>query len=289
MTVIAVANPASGSGKATQLLTELISKAPFKIIPIHCPSAIESSQMLRAKIQSEDVTDVVAIGGDGLVHLCIQEIAQTKIKLHVIPAGTGNDFASSCGRSKIEILSTISEISKGSTSQIDLGLVTFSSGKHWFGQVLSTGFDAIVNERANRIRFIKGQMKYKIATLLVLLRFKPIQYRLVIDGENRTLDAMLVSVANGPSYGGGMLICPMADRNDGFLDVIIIKPVSKFELLRVFPKVFSGSHVSHPKIQFIRAKNISIDAETLAFADGEFISQLPINVVAVSDALVIAN
>ena len=289
MTVLAVANPVSGSGKATQLLTELISKAPLKIVPILYPSAIQSSKMLRREIKSKGVTDVVAIGGDGLVHLCLQEIAQTRIKFHVIPAGTGNDFATSTGRSKNNISRTISEISNGSISMSDLGLITHSSGQRWFGQVLSTGFDAIVNERANRIRFIKGQMKYNIATLLVLFRFKPIRYRLEIDGEERTLDAMLVSVANGPSYGGGMLICPMADRSDGFLDVIIIKPVSKFELLRVFPKVFSGSHVTHPKIEFLRVKNISIEADTVAFADGEYISQLPIIVAAVSDALAMAN
>lgn len=289
MTVLAVANPVSGSGKATQLLTELISKAPLKIVPILYPSAIQSSKMLRREIQSKGVTDVVAIGGDGLVHLCLQEIAQTRIKFHVIPAGTGNDFATSTGRSKNDISRTISEISNGSISMSDLGLITHSSGQRWFGQVLSTGFDAIVNERANRMRFIKGQMKYNIATLLVLFRFKPIRYRLEIDGEERTLDAMLVSVANGPSYGGGMLICPMANRYDGFLDVIIIKPVSKFELLRVFPKVFSGSHVTHPKIEFLRVKNISIEADTVAFADGEYISQLPIIVAAVSDALAMAN
>jgi len=289
VTVLAVANPVSGSGKATQLLTELISKAPLKIVPILYPSAIQSSKMLRREIKSKGVTDVVAIGGDGLVHLCLQEIAQTRIKFHVIPAGTGNDFATSTGRSKNDISRTISEISNGSISMSDLGLITHSSGQRWFGQVLSTGFDAIVNERANRIRFIKGQMKYNIATLLVLFRFKPIRYRLEIDGEERTLDAMLVSVANGPSYGGGMLICPMANRYDGFLDVIIIKPVSKFELLRVFPKVFSGSHVTHPKIEFLRVKNISIEADTVAFADGEYISQLPIIVAAVSDALAMAN
>lgn len=86
-----------------------------------------------------------------------------------------------------------------------------------------------------------------------------------------------------------MIICPMADRTDGLLDVIIIKPVSKFELLKVFPKVFSGSHVNHPQIEFLRIRSISIQAQTIAYADGEYISQLPISISVVPKALALAN
>ena len=289
MKVLAVANPVSGKGKAKILLTNLINLAPFEVIPLIHPTAAQTSEQLRTEIDKGDVTDVVAIGGDGMVHLCLQEIAEKKIDFHVIAAGTGNDFAHTGGRKSKSLSAVVSQLSEGSSSRIDLGLVTYAGGKRWFGQVLSTGFDAIVNKRANGLRLIKGQMKYNIATILVLFRFKPIRYHLNIDGVPRTLDAMLISVANGPSYGGGMMICPMADRTDGLLDVIIIKPVSKFELLKVFPKVFSGSHVNHPQIEFLRIRSISIQAQTIAYADGEYISQLPISISVVPKALALAN
>jgi diacylglycerol kinase (ATP) len=88
---------------------------------------------------------------------------------------------------------------------------------------------------------------------------------------------MLVSIANGPTYGGGMKIVPDADRTDGYLDIMILAEVSKFELLRVFPKVFSGGHKNHPAVSFHRTKTFSLQAAALAYADGEFIGDLPIH------------
>jgi diacylglycerol kinase (ATP) len=170
-------------------------------------------------------------------------------------------------------------------TEIDLGRTHNETGSQWFGQVLSTGFDSLVNERANRFRFIKGQIKYTIATLLELPLFRPYKYQIITPKGTRNISAMLIAIANGPSYGGGMQICPAADRTDGFFDVMVLHPVSKFELLRVFPKVFQGKHINHPAVEFIRLSKLTLESEAVAYADGERIGALPMNIEIVPRAL----
>jgi diacylglycerol kinase (ATP) len=95
---------------------------------------------------------------------------------------------------------------------------------------------------------------------------------------------MLIAIGNGRSYGGGMLVCPQAHMNDGLFDVMILEPVSKLEFLKVFPKVYSGSHLSHPKVSTFRTKRISIHADAVAYADGERIGAAPISAECVPSA-----
>ena len=108
---------------------------------------------------------------------------------------------------------------------------------------------------------------------------------MVTPGGTRKIPAMLIAVANGASYGGGMLICPSADRRDGLFEVMVLHPVSKVELLKVFPKVFKGKHVSHPAVEFIKVAKLTLESNAIAYADGEKIGSLPINIEIVPKAL----
>jgi diacylglycerol kinase (ATP) len=155
---------------------------------------------------------------------------------------------------------------------IDLGLVD----SEWFGAILSTGFDSVVNEKANRMRHPNGQMKYNLAIAMELPKFKPMQYTIGLENQAIQTEAMLIAVANGSSYGGGMLVCPDADMQDGLFDVMVLRPVSKFEFLKVFPKVFKGAHVDHPKVDIYRSRKVSLSAPAIAYADGERIGGLPV-------------
>ena len=101
------------------------------------------------------------------------------------------------------------------------------SGSRYFATVLCAGFDALVNERANRMTWPKGQMRYNIATLSELRVFRPLHYTLDLDGKQLKIDAMMVSVGNGPSFGGGLRITEGALLDDGMLDVVVIKPMSR--------------------------------------------------------------
>lgn len=283
-----VVNSKAGKGRASKLANqfeELLNSnnLPYEIIK---ESTYEETVLkYRLSIASGKFDKVIAIGGDGLVNLCLQEIAERNIGLAVVPAGTGNDFARAVGSHKKNVDTIFNFIASQDPTSIDLGLVTGDFGRRWYVQVLSTGFDALVNNLANRITWPRGQIKYTLATILTLARFNPISYELIIDDKTVKQNLMLLSVANGETYGGGMRICPDASNSDGIFDILLVHPVSKIVLLTIFPKVFAGKHVPHPKIEIIRAKNIKLSANASAFADGEFVSKLPIEIANVQNAL----
>ena len=283
-----VVNSKAGKGRANRLAGkfEILLKSnnlPYEII--NKATYEETFSEYRLSIASGKFEKVVAIGGDGLVNLCLQEVAEQNIGLSVIPAGTGNDFARAVGSYRKSVNEIFNVVRSQEPTSIDLGLVTGAFGKRWYVQVLSTGFDALVNNLANTINWPRGQMKYTLATLLTLARFKPIPYELIIDDKHFKQDFMLLSVANGETYGGGMRICPDASNSDGVFDILLVHPVSKIVLLSIFPKVFTGRHVPHPKIDIIRGKKVQLSAEATAFADGEFVSKLPIEITNVKNAL----
>jgi diacylglycerol kinase (ATP) len=129
-------------------------------------------------------------------------------------------------------------------------------------------------------------MRYNLATLAELRVFEPLPYLLELDGEERTLDAMLVAVGNGESFGGGLRITHGASLDDGLLDVVIIKPMSKAKLVRTYPRLFSGSHVGIPEYEHHRVRSVTVAAPGIsAYADGERIGALPLTVEAVPQAL----
>ncbi|MGA0083432.1 MAG: diacylglycerol/lipid kinase family protein, partial [Candidatus Nanopelagicales bacterium] len=276
-----VVNSKAGKGKSSYLAGKLekllkSNKLPYEVI--NNSTFDETLFDFQQKIKSGNIKKVVAIGGDGLVNLCLQEIAESDIALAVIPAGTGNDFARAVGVYKKSVEEIFNAIRSQDPTAIDLGLVTGDFGRRWYVQVLSTGFDALVNNLANKITWPKGQIKYTLATIFTLARFKPIKYELIIDDKEFNQNLMLLSVANGETYGGGMRICPNASNSDGIFDILLVHPVSKIVLLTIFPKVFAGKHIPHPKIEIFHGKEVKILADATAFADGEFISKLPIEI-----------
>jgi diacylglycerol kinase (ATP) len=151
---------------------------------------------------------------------------------------------------------------------------------------LATGFDALVNGRANALPWPKGSMRYPLATLAELRVFSALNYRLTIDGRPRELEAMFVAIGNTCSYGGGMLICPEADPYDGLLDVTIIHPVGRLKLLRLFPEMYSGKFVRDPCVEQLRVREVRIEGPGLVgFGDGEMIAAAPLRVCSVPRAL----
>jgi len=285
---LVVSNSSAGKGKGRILAHDfinLLSDNGLENKLIDCDTFAETSILLEKEIQSNRYNYLIAVGGDGLVNLCVQMVAEKQICLGVIPAGTGNDFARATGFNGKSVGEIFSIIFKSKPIKIDLGKAVSADGSKWFVQVLSTGFDAIVNSLANRMVWPRGKSKYTIATILILSRFKSIPYKFEIDGKAIEQNAMLLVVANGESYGGGMRICPGASNSDGIFDILIVRPVTKIVLLTIFPKVFKGNHIPHPKIDVYKGKHVKISGPTVSYADGEFVSQLPIEVTNVPNAL----
>lgn len=226
---------------------------------------------------------LVVVGGDGMVNLGVNLVADTAIPLGIIPSGTGNDVSRGLGitvkapeRATQSLLAAL----QAPPRIIDGGFVTRSDGStSWFAGVLSAGFDAIVNERANQMRWPRGAQRYNLALLRELAMLKPIRYRLTLDGESIETDAVLVAIANNVSLGGGMLITPEAKIDDGLLDVFVVQPLSRTAFLRIFPRVFKGTHVTDARVSIRRARRIRVDADNVvAYADGERVAGLPLDV-----------
>jgi len=152
--------------------------------------------------------------------------------------------------------------------------------------VVNTGYDARVGIRGASMAKAWGSLAYAVAALAELRRFEPVTYRIRIDGEERTLPAMFITVANGGYCGGGMHIAPTASITDGLLDLTIVHPVSSATLLRLLPKMFNGSFVTDPAIERCMAKEVVIDGDGLVgIADGEALGGPPLGLTCEPGAL----
>ncbi len=282
-----VINPVAGRGKGSESgarVCAILNRENVAFEIVSGTNATATSERLSQFLSRfPTASGVISVGGDGLAHLVLQHVASTSIPFLVIPAGTGNDFARTLGWSVQQSDSEETLVMRALSTRpapIDLGLVD----SEWFGAILSTGFDSIVNERANHMRWPRGPAKYNVAMLQEIVKFQPRHYSIIL--ENRVIDtqAMLIAIGNGQSYGGGMQVCPDANLHDGLFDVMILKPISTIEFLKVFPKVYKGLHIEHPAVEIFRSRSVKIDADAVAYADGERIGALPIMAENVSGA-----
>ncbi|MCX6395123.1 MAG: diacylglycerol kinase [Propionibacteriales bacterium] len=282
--IAVLTNPTSGKGKGNDVAAVVVprlSDAGFEVSALVGRDADEASDLARRAV-TDGVETLVVIGGDGMVHLAAQALAGTSTRLGLVPAGTGNDVARAVGLPRKDPLAATDVIIGGKERAIDLARI----GNRYYVTVLAAGFDAIVNERANEMTWPKGQMRYNLATLAELRTFSPIPYVIEVDGEQHRFEAMMVAVGNTESFGGGMKITAGAVMDDGILDVVAIMPMSKLELIRTFPKLFSGTHVEHPKYRHFAGKSITVAAPGIvAYADGERMSALPLTVEVAPQAL----
>lgn len=281
-TLLVVANPLSGKGRSLKIAAKFKARAALSGYHVDVIDIFGRDEMLRAvldrlKENRESIIGIVCVGGDGLLHCLLPVITEFNLPFTVIPTGTGNDFAREIGALGRTLDQTVSKFSDDPAA-IDSVMIKGDGREMRACQVLSLGFDALVNERANSFRYVKGKLKYVIAIIRELPVFKPMYFEITIDGRDYSRSAMLIAIANGPSYGGGMRICPSARFDDGLLDVLILSQVSILELIRVFPKVYSGTHISHPAVEIIQGKEISVNAPATAYADGEYVSRLPISI-----------
>ncbi len=270
-------NPTAGKGRGAAARAAALPRlrdAGFVVRDLHGIDGDEALDLARNAI-ADGVWALVVCGGDGMVHLAVQAVAGTTTHLGIIPAGTGNDVARYVDIPRKDPVAAADRVIASSPRRLDLA----RSGSKWFVTVLAAGFDAVVNERANAMTWPRGQMRYNLATLAELRTFEPLPYVLELDGVTRRLDAMLVAVGNGPSFGGGLRITEGALLDDGMLDVVIIKPMSKAGLVRTYPKLFKGTHVSHPQYEHHRVRTVTVAAPGIvSYADGERFGALPLTI-----------
>jgi diacylglycerol kinase (ATP) len=287
-----IVNPTSGKNTGARIGTEaltLLRAAGADILDLSAADARGAMERGRAAVAERAVDAVVVAGGDGMVHLGANLCAGTDVPLGVVAAGTGNDIARELGLPVRDAAKAVERILAGATRRVDAARHTTASGEaRWFVGVLAAGFDAVVNERANQWRWPRGPMRYNLAIARELSVFRAIPYVLELDGRRVETRAMLVAVGNGPAYGGGMRVTPDAQFDDGLLDVLVLHRISTPEFLRVFPRVFKGTHTSHPAVEVHRVRQVRLEAlGIVSYADGERFAPLPLTVDAVPGALTV--
>jgi diacylglycerol kinase (ATP) len=290
--VAVLVNPTAGRGRHRDTLPAILRRLTgggHDVQVISAPDA-DAARDAAAAAVAGGAGALVAAGGDGTVHLGFQAVAGTGVGFGAIPLGTGNDFVREVGLPLDPFAAAdtiVAALRDGTRRPVDLARMEAASGMvRWFGAVLGAGFDSIVNERANRMRFPRGPRRYDLATYAELIRLRPRTYTLRVDGEEHRVEAVLVAVGNTPSYGGGMRIAPAADATDGLLDLVVVGAISRTTLVRLKPLVYKGTHVLHPKVRCFRAATVGIEAEGItAYVDGERAAALPVTVTAAPGAL----
>nr|MDT0657585.1 diacylglycerol kinase [Micromonospora sp. DSM 115978] len=290
--VAVLANPTAARGRHRALLPAVLDRLGVAGRPIRLLTARTAEEALgqcHAAV-ADGAGALVAVGGDGTVHLALQAVAGTPVPFGPVPAGTGNDFAEQTGFPTDPLAAAdviASALRAGRTRPVDLARITDASGgTRWFGAVLAAGFDAIVNERANRMRWPRGPRRYDLAILAELARLRPRRYTLTLDDQHYDVDAVLVAIGNCASYGGGMRICPAADPTDGLLDVVVGGRMTRRHLMRIKPRVYRGTHVTDALVRSYRARTVRVGADgIIGYADGERIGPLPLTITAVPAAV----
>lgn len=294
-----VVNPRAGGGKAVSAASFLARALADAGIPCHMHvTRTREDTVQTARIQASRGI-VVACGGDGTVHDCLQGVmtADTADKRMAIwPVGTGNDIARGLGLSTAgnesrhgAFVDAIVAQAFAATDVGTIGLIDPTSGiavTHYFLGVVSCGFDSDVNERANAMPARVGRARYLLGLARELPIVRPRWYAIDSDGDDKSMAAMVVAIGNGPAYGSGMLICPEADMTDGRLDITVVTNTPKHTFVSVLPKVYSGRHVEHPSVVSWRAQRLRIDApDSVVFADGERVGPLPATIEVMTSAL----
>lgn len=290
--VVAI-NPRASFGKnsgAGASVAQALIAAGHDVLALSRDSMAALRVAVRSALRADSI--LVVVGGDGMVHLGVELALEAGVSLGVIPAGTGNDLARHLGlpfHSIPESVDAFLAAISGAPRMIDVGVATQPDGSETpYACVLSAGFDAIVNERANTLHFPKGRHRYTLALLIELWNLTPLSYRVTIDGEDLSGEYLLVAIANSQSFGGGMKVTPEASIDDGLLDVLLLKPLGQLEFLRIYPRVFQGTHVSDPRVIIRRGAKVHVDAPgVVAYADGERMTGLPLEVSVRSRALAV--
>lgn len=294
-----VVNPSSGRGASSLALPSLErrlrARLPEATIDVICEGSYDAARdALHQRVDSlagsaSAQHGVVVVGGDGMAHLGLNACAGTGIPLAVLPTGTGNDFCRGLGM--VTTRNALDALFADERRTIDLLRITTSgpeAASSYVGCSLSTGFDAQVNARANETSVPLGALVYGYAAIAELLRFAPLRYRLVLDGQpERIIDSNIIALSNTAFVGGGMEVAPSSDPSDGLMEVTILHATSRIQLLKLLRRVYSGDILDHPDVEVCQARRVQIEGPTNPpMGDGEFLpGRLPATVEVAPGAL----
>lgn len=286
MRIHVLRNPSGGGKASRRRAAEAVGRlrgAGHDVVELTGDSAAESGDALASAVRNGDVERVLIAGGDGLVHLAIQHLAQTSIPVAIAPTGTGNDFATALGLHNTHL--PIEQTIDAPARPVDLMLLTSTSGQKWVASVAIAGFPAAINERANAMSLPIAAPIYAISAVLELPRFVRRKLALSVDGEALEIDTAMLAIGNTSLFGGGMLACPDATPTDGLLHVTSIEGVGR---LGVIPHLIGRAGGTDDRPEVLKRTATQIQIHTLGttlWGDGEPLMSTPISIDLVPAAI----
>lgn len=284
MLAVVLVNPAARGGSPTDAVEVVRSRIGAlginRVVTLTPASAAKAEQELATLLPETAL--VVVIGGDGTVNIAVNVLAGTRIPLGIVPTGSGNDFASAFGIAELDTHAAAEVIAAGVTRSVDLAAVKRPDGTvRRFASVFASGFDSLVNDRANKIRWPRGHMRYNVAIAIEFFLLRRVRYTaswVAADGSTGTADStfLMASVANSATYGGGIPISPESDATDGALELILVKPAGRLRLLNLLSKVFQAKHLGDPLFSATRITSVTLNtSDTRGYADGDPVTAFP--------------
>ena len=263
--------------------------------------ADEATEIARNALEN-GVTRIIAVGGDGTLSEVVNgyfddrgQAININAAIGLLPSGTGSDFRRSLGRSGSG--DSIRTLINAKTRVLDTARAEFQDptgvrASRFFINVASFGLGGDVSAMVNRWRntlprWIGGSARFAIAAIAALGRYKNVAVSLRVDGREIKIMSNLIVAANGRFAGGGMLLAPHAELDDGLFDVIVTDNVSRLDVIRELPRIQRGAHLKNPKVTEMRAREVSIDSEApMAIdLDGEVVGFTPARLTVLPSAI----
>lgn len=256
---------------------------------------------------SNDADVVIVFGGDGTVHRYLSRFVTLGLPVLVVPCGSGNDFARALNlrnvRDALAAWRTFTE-SGDNLRTIDLGIIKElgetnsraddASAPHnpyprYFCCVAGVGIDGEIARRANALpRWLRAHGGYAFCAPREFIRFAPFPMKLSVEGANSPhKPTLLAAFANASTYGGGMKIAPLAQLDDGKLDVCIVRGMDPLKLFCLFPTVYFGRHLGFREVEYCQTERAAIETEHPrdVYADGEYVCRTPVEFGVARNAL----
>lgn len=280
--VMLICNPVAGTGRGVGKLgtcRRLLDRAGIRYASALTQGQGDAARLARSAVAS-GCSAVIVIGGDGTLFEAVNGIMPPEphdgivspVAVGLIQAGRGSDFGRSAGL-PTDVEAACARLLNARTETIDLGHVTYRSfnGRpqaRYFANAAGLGFDAEVTQRANSgPRVMGGTVTYLGSLIATFGSYRNKRMHLQIDGSPQwKARANSIVIANGQFFGGGMKIAPEAHLSDGLFSVVILGNLGKIDLIRNVPKVYDGSHASHPKVRMLSGKQIEVTSPTASYS-----------------------
>lgn len=278
MKTLCIINPVAGKGRAIQVWNSVQGELRqiFSHLELEYTGCAGDATFIARKAVNKGYELVIVFGGDGTLHEVVNGLAGSDTALAIVPAGSGNDFARSLGLSK-EPKQAISVIALCKKKRLDLGRF---DGRY-FLNMGGLGFDADVAHRINGKRLLRGQLAYLVAVLQTLGTYDSYRVEIRIDDQKLEEETIMVSVGNGQYVGGGFRLLPQASLEDGLLDIMVVRKISRLDIIRTLPALYQGTHLGHPKCSFYRGHEVTINLlepnkKVFAQVDGQEFWEFPL-------------